>query len=56
MIDAILECVHFGIQPAKPTIIFGNAGALVEESLPVLGRPAVVTRPQQPHDPSLVAR
>jgi hypothetical protein len=34
----------------------GNGGALAEEELPVLGRPAVATRPQQGHDARLGPR
>ena len=42
MIDTVLERRHFRIETGETTIMFGNAGTLVEESLPVLGRPTIV--------------
>ena len=45
MIDTVLECAHFGIEPRKRHL-FGDAGPLIEKVLPVLDRPAVVTSPQ----------
>ena len=47
MIDAILERRHLCIETGETTIMFDNGGALVEESLPVLGGPAIQIGPQQ---------
>src|SRR4051812_32681609 len=56
MIDAILERRHLRIETGETTVMFDNGGALVEKSLPVLDRPTIGLRPQQPNDPGLVAR
>ena len=45
--DAALEGDSFCIRPALPAIELSNAGALVEEHLPVLSGPYTVIRDKQ---------
>jgi hypothetical protein len=54
MIDTVLEGAELGIQTAKPSIIFSNAGALVEEGLPIVTRPAGSVIAQQGENLCLV--
>ena len=54
MIDTFLERAHFGIQTAKSPIMFDNAGALVEEGLPIVTRPAGSVKAQQGENLCLV--
>jgi hypothetical protein len=48
--------MNLGLGARQPGLKLGDPGALVEEGLPVLGRPGVATRPQQHHDIGLVTR
>ena len=52
--DAAGKGLGLGLRTRQSAIELDDAGALVEEDLPVLGRPAVFGRPQQRHDLGLV--
>jgi hypothetical protein len=54
--DAAEKGAGFGLQSQQAAIKLGDPGALVEEDLPVLSRPAVPAGLQQRHDVGLVTR
>ena len=54
--DAAVEGLCLGLRPRQSAIELDDAGSLVKEDLPVLGRPAVFGRPKQRHDLGLVTR
>jgi hypothetical protein len=54
--EAAEKGAGFGLQSQQAAIKLGDPGALVEEDLPVLSRPAVPAGLQQRHDVGLVTR
>ena len=56
MIDAVLEGPKLSVQATEPAIILEDRGALVEQGLPVLRRPACRVMAQQVDDLRFVPR